>query len=214
VLSRAWKEKDVTTIDRIYKRSSLNLLLISLFLFSIIWLNYDSAVASLKLDPIYEQGKWVVFLLAAKNIIDMGTGVNSQIIGTSTSWRFEFFSGVILLTLAAPLNIILVKQYGIIGSAWSNFTAYLIYNLIRIIFLKRRYNLQPFTMQTAWVLLHGAGCFILIYFLFESWSGWVGILVRTITFVLLYCATAIALRISPDVVPVVEAIRKRLRFHR
>jgi O-antigen/teichoic acid export membrane protein len=214
VLSRAWKEKDLTTIDRIYKRSSLNLLLVSIFLFSLIWLNYDNAIKALNLNAIYEQGKWVVFLLAMKNIVDMGTGVNSQIIGTSTSWRFEFFSGIILLILAVPLNIILVKQYGIIGSAWSNFIAFFIYNLVRIIFLKTKYNLQPFTRQTAWVLLHGAGCFLVIYFLFSNWDGWIGMLARSSMFVLLYGATAVLFRLSPDVMPVLATVRKRLRIDR
>ena len=214
VLSRAWKEKDLATIERIYKRSSLNLLLVSIFLFSIIWLNYDNAVAALKLNPIYEQGKWVVFVLAFKNIIDMGTGVNSQIIGTSTSWRFEFFSGIILLILAVPLNIILVKEYGIIGSAWSNFAAYFVYNLIRIIFLKRKFNLLPFTKQTGWVLLHGAACFSIVYFLLKPLDGWIGIVLRSVVFVLLYGITAVLFRISPDVKPVVDTFKKRLRLHR
>ena len=214
VLSRAWKEKDLVAIDRIYKRSSLNLLLVSIFLFSLIWLNYDNAVAALQLDPIYKQGKWVVFLLALKNIIDMGTGVNSQIIGTSTSWRFEFFSGIILLILAVPLNIILVKQYGIIGSAWSNFIAYFIYNLIRIIFLKRKFNLQPFSWQTLWVLLHGAACFLLVHLLFQQIGQWTGIILRTITYLVLYGVTIVALRISPDIQPVVATIKKRLGLNR
>jgi O-antigen/teichoic acid export membrane protein len=121
ILSRAWKEKDLATIDRIYKRSSLNLLLVSIFIFSLIWINYDNAIATLDADPIFREGKWVVFFLAVKNIIDMGTGVNGQIIATSTYWRFDFFCGIILLLLAVPLNIYLVRNYGIIGSAWSTY---------------------------------------------------------------------------------------------
>jgi O-antigen/teichoic acid export membrane protein len=177
-------------------------------------LNYEPAVAALKLNPIYEEGKWVVFLLAMKNIVDMGTGVNSQIIGTSTSWRFEFYSGIILLVLAVPLNIILVKEYGIIGSAWSNFTAYFVYNLIRIIFLKRKFNLQPFTKHTLWALLHGAGCFIVVYFVFKNMDGFAGILIRTAIFILLYAVTAIFFQLSPDVKPIVETVKRRLRLQR
>lgn len=214
VLSRAWKDKDLVTIDRIYKRSSLNLLLVSIFLFSLIWLNYDNAVATLNLDPIYQQGKWVVFLLAMKNILDMGTGVNSQIIGTSNFWRFEFFSGIILLVLVVPLNIILVKKFGIIGSAWSNLVAYFIYNLIRIIFLKRKFNLQPFTQQTLWVVLHGVACFLVIYIVFIIMEGWLGILLRTIAFILLYGGTAIFFQLSPDIKAVTATLQKRLGIYR
>lgn len=208
VLSRAWKEKDLTTIDRIYKRSSLNLLLVSLFIFSIIWLNYEFAVHSLRLDPIYKEGKWVVFFLALKYIIDMGTGVNGQIIVTSTYWRFDFFSGIILLLLAVPLNIFLVSKYGIIGSAWSNLAAYVVYNSIRISFLKRKFNLQPFTQQTVFVLIHGIACFTIIYYVFREWEGWIAILIRTIVFVILFCVTAVYLKLSPDIRPVLLTLRK------
>lgn len=212
VLARAWKDKDFPTIERIYKRSSLNLLLVSIFLFSLIWLNYDSAVKALHLNAIYEQGKWVVFFIAMKNIVDMGTGVNGQIIGTSTYWRFDFLSGIVLLLLVVPLNIILVKQYGIIGSAWSNFASYVVYNLIRIIFLKRKFNLQPFTKQTIWLLIHGVVCFLIVYFLFRHMGGWVGIVSRSVVFVVLYGVTAIWLQLSPDIMPVVQTIKKRLGF--
>ncbi len=41
----------------------------------------------------------------------LGTGVNSQIIGTSTFWRFEFISGMVLLSLAVPLNYYLGKAF-------------------------------------------------------------------------------------------------------
>jgi O-antigen/teichoic acid export membrane protein len=214
VLSRAWKDKDMATIDRVYKRSSLNLLLVSIFIFTLIWINYDNAVAALGLNAIYEEGKWVVFLLALKNIIDMGSGVNAQIIGTSTHWRFDFFSGIILLLLAVPLNIILVREYGIIGSAVSNFTAYFIYNTIRIVFLKRKFNLLPFTQKTAWVILHGAACFMAIHFLFQGMSGFTGILTRSVAFVALYGSTAIWLQLSPDINPVMETVKARLRFGR
>jgi O-antigen/teichoic acid export membrane protein len=212
VLSRAWKDKDYKTIDRVYKRSSINLLLISTFIFFITFLNYDDAIHTLNLKPEFADGKWVVFLLGLKNIIDMGTGVNGQIIGTSVYWRFDFISGVVLLLLIIPLNIWLVKEYGIIGAAWSNLASYIIYNSIRIIFLKRKFNLQPFSRYTLFVLLHSTACFLLIYFLFREYTGWLAIFLRTTIFITLFIGTALYFRLSPDLQPVMESFRKRLRI--
>ncbi|HEY0058798.1 MAG TPA: polysaccharide biosynthesis C-terminal domain-containing protein, partial [Flavisolibacter sp.] len=186
----------------------------SLFIFSIIWINYDDAIEALDAHPIFYEGKWVVFFLALKNIIDMGTGVNGQIIATSTFWRFDFFSGVILLLLAVPLNIYLVKNYGIIGSAWSNLLAYVIYNTIRIVFLKRRFNLQPFTVHTAWVLLHGMACFVITYFLFRGLEGWYAMMLRTLFFILLSAGTAWYFKVTPDIIPVVHTLAKKLRLRK
>jgi len=208
-LSDAWKNKDMTTIQRIYSRSSLNLLMISLFIFFLIWLNYDRAITALNLNPIYLAGKWVVFFLGIKFIIDMGTGLNAQIIATSTYWRFEFFCGVLLLSLAIPLNIILVKRFGIIGAAYSNLIAFSIYNLIRLYFLWWKFKLMPFSWKTAVILLHGVGCYFICYFIFARLSGWPGIIVSSIVFIALFASTAFVLNLSPDIQPVWATIKKR-----
>jgi len=210
ILARAWKEKDYPTIDKLYKRSSINLLLVSIFIFSMIWLNYDAVVDALNVNVIYREGKWVVFILAIKNIVDMGTGVNGQIIATSNYWRFDFFSGIILLLLIVPLNIILVKNYGIIGSAWSALLSYIIYNAIRIIFLKRKFNMQPFTLGTLGVLVHGSICFFAIYFLFQNLQGWIGIICRSMAFLILFCITAFYFKLSPDLEPLSTTLKRKL----
>ncbi|MGE5521304.1 MAG: polysaccharide biosynthesis C-terminal domain-containing protein [Candidatus Dadabacteria bacterium] len=214
VLSRAWKDKDFPTIDKIYKRSSLNLLLVSVFLFGLIWINYDNAITALHLNAIYEEGKWVVFLLAMKNIVDMGTGVNGQIIATSVYWRFDFFSGIILLILIVPLNVLMVKEYGIIGSAWSNLISFVIYNLIRLTFLLRKFNLQPFSKYTIYVLLHSAVCLFIVYFLFRGMSGILAILTRSVVFIGIYGLTAVYFNLSPDLKPVLDTIMRRLRLRK
>ena len=112
-LSQALKDKNMKEIDRIYKRSSINLLLAALFIFGGIWLNIADAFRLLDIQGEYSTGLAVIFILGLSRIIDAGTGVNSQIIGTSTQWRFEFISGVLLLLLILPLNYFLIKKFGI-----------------------------------------------------------------------------------------------------
>ncbi|HUR10209.1 MAG TPA: hypothetical protein VM012_02500, partial [Flavitalea sp.] len=103
-LSKAWKEKDYEKIKRIYQRSSINQLVFSLGMFLLIWLNFTDGVFTFNLKTGYLDARYVFFFLGLMRVIDMGTGVTSQIIGTSTFWRFEFFTGVILLAISLPLN--------------------------------------------------------------------------------------------------------------
>ncbi len=213
VLSRAWKDKDFETIKRIYSRSSLNLLIITFFLFALIWMNYDDAIKVLQLNSIYEQGKWVVFFLALRNVVEMGTGVNGQIISTSTHWRFDFTSGVILLLLAVPLNIYLVKNYGIIGSAWANLAAYTVYNIVRLGFLWKKFRMQPFSINTVWVIIHAIICYLICYSLFKNMTGIFAIISRSAFFVISFSLTAIYFKLSPDLMPVWITIKKKLRLN-
>jgi O-antigen/teichoic acid export membrane protein len=211
VLAEAWREKKIDQIRRIYQRSSINLLLIGIFLFGNIWLCYEDVIHAFNMNPIYLTGKYVVFFLGLKILIDMGTGVNAQIIGTSNYWRFEFVTGIILLALIIPLNLFLVKNNGIVGAGISNLIAYSAYNAIRLIFLWKKFRMQPFSMNTLWSIIAAMAIYGLVFFTFGKTTGWPGILVKGSLFSILFVTITWYFKFSPDLEPVYIAIRKRLK---
>ena len=209
VLSKAWKDKDHTKINLIYQRSGINLLIASLGVFLIIWLSYHDAVMVFHLKPEYLDSKWVFFFIGLAKIVDLGTGVNSQIIGTSIHWRFEFISGMILLTLAIPLNYFLVKEFGIIGAAYAHLISFSAYNAIRIIFLKRKFNMQPFSTKTAYAIIIAFAAYAICYFSFSNLHDFMGIMIKSIVFLALYGGCVIYFNLSPDVLPVWKTIQTK-----
>ena len=209
-LSKAWKDKNMALLQKIYQRSSINLLLFSCGIFLLIALNYREAVQTFGLKDAYLKGFSAFILLGLTRIIDLGTGVNAQIIGTSTSWRFELISGAILLTFMLPLTYILAKQLDILGPALANLISVTIYNIVRIAFLWKRFRLFPFTIQSVYSILVAAACYVLCYFVFLHMHGFWGLVLRSIAFATLYGTAAIYFRLSPDIVPVISSIRKRL----
>ncbi len=210
-MSQAWKDFNYAEIKRIYTRSSINLLIISLFIFFNIWLNVDNAYDLLRMDSAYETGKNVILLLGITRIIDMGTGVNSQLLYTSPAWRFEFYSGVILLALAFPLNYFLVRRYGIIGAAYSNVIAISIYNIIRIVFIYVRYRMQPFNEKTIWTILGAVIIYYIVYRLFSGFSGWGGMITRSVVFSGIFITLVYVFNLTPDFKPVLESVKTRLK---
>jgi O-antigen/teichoic acid export membrane protein len=209
-LSKAWKDKKMETLQRIYQRSSINQLIFSCGIYILIVINFIDAVHTFHLKETYLNGFYVFLLLGATKIVDMGTGVNSQIIGTSTYWRFEMVCGIILLLLILPLNYFLTKQYDIIGPGLANLISITIYNLIRIIFLWKKFRLFPFTLSSLYTLLLAGICFIACFFSFQNIHGLPGLLLRSIVFCVLYGAGVVYLRLSPDVAPVWNTIKKRI----
>jgi O-antigen/teichoic acid export membrane protein len=210
VLAEAWREKKYEIIEKIYKRSSINLLLISLFLFGNIWLCYEDGIKVLQINPLYLQGKFVVLFFGLKLIVDMGTGVNGQIIGTSNFWRFEFLTGLILLLLIAPLNYFLITKIGIIGAGISNFIAYTIYNIIRLVFLWKKFKMQPFSIKTLWTMLMALVLYCVTYFILQQVHGWAGIISKGLLFSSMFVAAAFYLNLTPDAVPVLNTLKKKL----
>ena len=210
-LSKAWKDKDLKKINRIYHSSSINQLIFSVGMFSLIWLNFTDAVFSFKLQAGYIDAKWVFFYIGIMRIVDMGTGVSSQIINTSTRWRFDFFTGIILLSFTLPLNYIFTKYYfGVIGPAIANLITFTIYNAVRYLFLIKRFNLQPFTIKTFYTLALGVVSFYCCFFIFKNVHGFAGMSARSLLFILLYASGAFLLKLSPDWVPVWQVLLKRL----
>ena len=212
VLAKAWKDKDVAKIQLIYQRSGINLLIASLGIFLLIWLNYEDIVLTFKLKPAYLSSLWIFFFLGLARVIDLGSGVNSQIIVTSTFWRFEFFSGVILLALMFPLNYILIKEFGIIGAGYANFISLTVYNVIRIVFLKRKFNIHPFTNKTVYAVIIAFVCYGICYYTFQNFHGFSGIILKGSVFTALYGGAVIYFNLSPDVKPVFETIKTRTGF--
>ena len=210
-LSMAWKEKNMEKINLIYQRSSINQLIFSCAMFSLIWLNFEDGIRSFHLQSDYMAAKYVFLFIGITRIIDMGTGLNAQIIGTSTFWRFEFVTGLVLLALALPLNFVLTRQMGVTGPAVSNLIAFTIYNGIRYFFLLRKFNMQPFTKNSLYTLLVGGAAHGITFLLLQQQQGLLGIFIRSIMFVALFVSGVLALKLTPDLKPVLATLRKKLK---
>jgi O-antigen/teichoic acid export membrane protein len=211
LLSRAWKDKNLKEIDRIYKRSSINLLTFSLFVFFCIWLNFTQAIHFFGINSEYLEGKWPFFLLGIVTIIEMGTGVNSQIIGTSIYWRFEFWTNILLTALIIPLSYFLTVSYGILGPAIANVFSFSAYNTIRYIFLLKKFSMQPFSVKTFEVIIIAAIAYAITFLLFDKMEGITGLTVRTVVFTVLFITTTYLRNITPDLKPILENILLRLK---
>lgn len=211
-LAQAWKDKKVATIQRIYQRSSINLLIFSCLIYILILVNYKEAINTLHLKPAYLLGFNAFILLGLTRIVDMGTGVNAQIIGTSRYWRFELTSGIILLALMIPLNYFLTKQFDIVGPAYANFISISIYNIIRIIFLWKKYKLFPFTAKSFYTLLLSAAVLAIGYYAFANIHGWLGMIVRSTVMLALFAIGVVLLKLTPDLRPVLQSLLNRYPF--
>ena len=74
--------------------------------------------------------------------------------------------------------------------------------------------MQPFTAKTIFTLLLAAGCYFIVQPLFTEKQGLIGIVIRSITYCTLFAAGAFTLKLSPDLQPVLMAVKKRLGFVR
>ena len=210
-LSRAWKEKDRFTLNKIYQRSSINLLLFSTAIFGLILINYESAITTLDLKPSFLTGFSIFLLLGAARIIDLGTGVNAQLIVTSPGWRFEFYSGIILLGCMLPLSYWLTKKMGITGTALAQLISISIYNSCRLLFLWLRFRLQPFSQATLRVFVFSLVLIAATYYLGGTSPGWTGMIARSSAYLICWAFGVWFFKLTPDLQPVLQTMQQRWR---
>ena len=117
---------------------------------------------------------------------------------------------VVFNELAGAANVILVKRLGIDGAAWSSLIAFTVYNIIRLAFLWKRFKMQPFSVNTFYVLVHALTCYAVCYLLFNGIHGFWGMVLRSAVFVVLFVVSAFQLKISPDIDPVWKTVKKKL----
>jgi O-antigen/teichoic acid export membrane protein len=209
-LSQAWKDKDYGRIDRIYRRSSITQLVFSVGMFSLMLLNWRDGILTFGFPLPYLDARTVFFFIGLARVVDMGTGVTQQIIGTSIFWRFDFLSGLVLVLLTLPMNYWLATKLGVVGPAIADLFTFTVYNGIRWIFLYRKFKMQPFTVHTLYTLFLGAGCYVICYLAFDRYQGLFWLFLRSLTFLGLYVAGAVGLKLSEDIRPVWLTIRKRV----
>jgi len=200
----------MTRIQRIYRQSSINQLIFSIGMFSLIWLNFSDGILTFRMQSGYLNARWIFFFIGLMRIVDMGTGVNSQIISTSTLWKFEFFTGIILLLITLPLNYVLTKYYfGAVGPAIANLFSFTVYNGIRFWYLKKKFNMQPFTLASLYAVLLGVFAFYTCYFLFNQYHGFWWLVLRSSCFLAIYISGTLWLKLSSDILPVWKSLQKK-----
>jgi len=187
VLAQSWKDKDFANIKHIYHKSVSNLLVIGLMLFGLIWLNIENLVAFLnwvshKQSGGYDAISKLIFILGIAKLIDLATGVNGQIIGTSNYWKFDFFTNLFYILLSIPLNYYLILNYSLEGLAYSNLIALTLYNSIRFTFLYKKFNLQPYTFKHGLFLLASIGLMLGIHQLPMASNFAINIAIQSVSF--------------------------------
>lgn len=210
VIARAWKEKNMDKLKDVYTKTSITLLLISTFLFGLVWINFDDALRFLKLPEIYLTGKTTLLLLALAKIVELGTGASGQIIISSRKWKFESYSNMILLAASVPVNYLMIKEYGIAGAGAANLILVVVFNGIRFFYLWYNFKLQPFNIKTVYGVVLPVILILITTFLIHTSFPLLNIILRSIIYSVGFIAATLLLNISEDATGVFETVKKRL----
>jgi O-antigen/teichoic acid export membrane protein len=198
VAAQAWKNEDIKTIRDIYYKSCLTLFIIGMLLFLGIWANISNIFQIID-RPDYVSGKWVIFFIGLGSLIDLTTGANSSILGTSKFYKVQtlFLVGLVILTVTT--NFLLIPRYGITGAALGNAISLTALNIARYLFLFYKSGLQPFNFRFAFVAFIALLSYFFSTLLPPLSNFMIDILVRSAIVIILYCPPIYFFNISDDI---------------
>jgi O-antigen/teichoic acid export membrane protein len=197
IISDSWKENKLDNINSIYKKSCINQLLISGYLFLGIWFCIDYMFDFMQ--PEYTNGKYVILFIGLAQIVDMITGVNGEIIITSKYYKYNtYFIGGLILGVVG-LNYLFIPIWGINGAALASLIAMIIINALRFIFLYHKFKFQPFTRNIVINIVLMLVVYGLMMLVPTVHNSILGILISGTILTLIYWVPAYFLNISDDI---------------
>lgn len=157
-------ENNFIALKDLYKRSSINLLIVSGLIFLLIVLNINQLYYLIPEE--YSVGLHVVLLISIAKLYDSLLGSNNAILFNSDYYRIVLLLGVILVIIMIVLNMVFIPLFGINGAALATFLAIFFYNSIKLLFVYKKFKILPFTVNSFKI-----GCFILLgVLIFYFWD--------------------------------------------
>lgn len=207
ILAEAWKNKDLNLIKRIYRKSASNLLIIGIIMFALIWLNLHNIGGFLGKN--FNGIETVILFMGIGKLIDLGTGANSQIIGTSSFWKVDFTTNVIYTFVALPLNYFLISKFGLMGAAYSTLISLTFYNAMRFGFLWFKFDMQPYRIKDLTVIIIAVVCIILVYLIPKTENYIIDAMIRTGLFMITFIPSIYFSNISEEINEFINKIPER-----
>jgi len=154
----------------------------------------------------------VIFFIGLGSLIDMTTGANSSILGSSPRYKVQSFFLIVLVILLIMTNLLLIPVYGITGAAIGGAVSLSILNLLRFLYLWYKFNLQPFNLKFILVAVIGISAYLISSLLPVLPNFIADIIIRSSILTVLFCLPVYLLKLSPDINDKADEVLRFLRL--
>ena len=206
ITAKYLNDNNKSALKDIYKRSSLNLYVVTGFIYLLIVLNVNELYMIIPED--FRDGLLVVLFISTAKLSDTVLGNNNAILFNSDYYRMVLFFGVILTVMIVVLNMVFIPIYGINGSAFATFIAVLIYNIIKLMFIKKKLNMLPFTESTFKLSVLLLICILGFYFWDFTFHPIINMTLKSILIGIIYTIAIYRMNISEEVTGIIKKYLK------
>jgi O-antigen/teichoic acid export membrane protein len=196
VVSAYWKARDMIKMQEIYQKATASNLVVGSILFLMIWVNLDSFFHFMPGD--YEAGRYVLLLLGMGKLFDMTAGLNGLILLTSRKYRTDLLFTLGLVATAFLGNLVFIPLYGIHGAALATMLTLVLFNLLRIAYIRRHYRIHPFAARQLIVPVLIIFLMYMNFLVAPTEKVWLDIFLRSGITALVFLPPVYLLKVSPE----------------
>ena len=210
--SKTLNEENIEEVASLYKKSSINLLLISGFFFVLINTNVHQLFNLLPKE--YAGGVLVVFMISSLKLYNGFLGNNGAIINNSKFYKITLPISVSMAVSVYLLNKLFYYQLdmGTDGLALATLIVIFMANTFKLYFVKSKFSITPFTSKSLLMIL----IITILYLAFNFWDfsisniyiniyDWkipvhpiFNIILKSILITIIYLFLIFKLKISPE----------------
>lgn len=200
-------DKNFEELSVLYKKSSLNLFIISGLIFALILININQLYLLIPVE--FSGGLLVVFLVGIAKLSDNLIGNNNAILFNSDYYRVALILGIALAIITIVFNMIFIPKMGIDGAAIATFLAIVIYNIAKLGFVYSKFKMSPFTWGTVKTLLLIFVLVVACYFWEFPFHPIINIGLKSIVVGIIYVLIVYRFNFSEDITTILDKFIKR-----
>ncbi len=186
-------------VRNIYKKSSLNMTIIGVGLFLLIWTVLPFLFQIMPKTDVMQKGTYVVFFLGLAQVWDMMTGVNNEIIYYSKYYRFNLYLTLMLGVLTISSNLVFIKLYGLTGAAIATCLSMFLFNIAKLLFIRIKFGFFPFNNGMFAIIGFGVAAWLISLWIPPTGSAYLNTFIKGTVFSVLYGTVIWRFNFSPDI---------------
>lgn len=199
ITAQELNKNNLSEVEKLYKKSSINLLIIGGLFFLLINVNIHELYQLIN-KPEYTVGVYIVLIISNSELFKLSLGTNGAILTNSKHYKMLFKFSVAMAVSIVVLNRILIHLMGIEGAALATLIVVVIFGVIKVIYVKNKLGMHPFSKDTFIILLIILILFFAFYFISTSINPFLSILIKSIIITVVFLFSIIKLQLSDDMV--------------
>ena len=165
LVAKALNENNLKELSNLYSNSSINLLIVAGLFFLLINIKIEPFY-NLMSNPSYGDAIWVVLMISTSKLILMSFGCGPAILATAKFYKITLPFSILMAIAVYFLNDILIDIYSINGAALSTLIVVFIFTVLKILYIKIKLNISPYSTNSIKVL----ASILVVYFLLNSFD--------------------------------------------